>query len=555
MNLRHVTIHNFRAIRDASAEIHDYALLVGANNCGKSTIVDCIRAVYEKDKFKFNGARDFPVGEVDDQESWAELEFELLKDEYEDLAEKYRLPHNRLRLRKVFRSSQSGIEEGVLYGYLVDGKLETSAFYGAKGVQNGKIGDIIYIPAVSTVDEHTKLSGPSALRDLLTDLLSSVVEGSQAYETFNRHYETFVESTREAKNGDARSLAEFEKELDDNLEGWQAGFRLEFRAPAAQDLVKSLLGWELLDEITNKESQPGNFGSGFQRHFIFSLISIGSKYAKQAPKKKGKDFTPSLRLLLFEEPEAFLHPPQQYVLSNELRRLTQNAGWQVLCSTHSPHFVSRRSEEITAMIRLCRDGTKANAYQLSQDRWDELLDARKDLEAIVGGPNGLSDDEKNRLEVLRYFLWLNPERSGLFFAERVLLVEGLSEVALLNRLIDNGELKVKSRDCYILNSEGKYNIHRFMRLLTQLGIPHCVLFDEDGESNNHPKLNDLITSSADSRFTKGFVKIKGNLESYLGMPKPIDRLKPILIIKRYEQGQFDAAMLRRLCDELQKQLV
>ena len=45
------------------------------------------------------------------------------------------------------------------------------------------------------------------------------------------------------------------------------------------------------------------------RHFIFSLIQIGAKYVGQEPAKKTKDFTPSMTLILFEEPEALLLPP------------------------------------------------------------------------------------------------------------------------------------------------------------------------------------------------------------------------------------------------------
>lgn len=554
MKLRSLTIHNFRSIRSATLSIEDYALLVGANNAGKSTVVDCIRAIYEKDKYKFVPARDLPRGPATDGESWAELAFDLTDEEYSDVAEKYRLPGNRLRLRKVFKSEQAGVEEGTLYGYLSDGTLDTGAFYGAKGVQNGKIGEVIYIPAVSTVDEHTKLSGPSALRDLMTDLLSGVVEGSKSYEKFSNDYITFVEDIRQAKDTEGRSLADFEQELDDSLEGWNAGFQLAFRPPSAQDLVKSLLGWGLRDDITAHESQPGSFGSGFQRHFIFSLISIGAKYAKTSPKKKSKDFTPSLRLLLFEEPEAFLHPPQQSVLSNELRRLAHTEDWQVICSTHSPHFVSRRSDEIKAVIRLRKRSSESQAFQVTAADWEKLLDARKELEAIVGGNGAFTDEEKHLLEALRYFLWLNPDRSGLFFSDKVLVVEGLSEVGLINRLMDDGRLQVSARDCYVLNCEGKYNIHRFMTLLSRLGIQHVVLFDEDGGKNNHAKLNELIERTCHPELTRGCYSIKGDLESFLGMPKLTkadDRLKPLLAIQRYEAGEYEPSQLQELCDRLQ----
>lgn len=57
-------------------------------------------------------------------------------------------------------------------------------------MQKGKFGEVIYIPAVSTVTEHTKISGPSALRDLLNDVLQGVVRAGPAYQRFSEEFET-----------------------------------------------------------------------------------------------------------------------------------------------------------------------------------------------------------------------------------------------------------------------------------------------------------------------------------------------------------------------------
>ena len=81
------------------------------------------------------------------------------------------------------------------------------------------------------------------------------------------------------------------------------------------------------------------------------------------------------------------------------------------------------------------------------------------------------DDAKPEMEAVKHFLSLNPDRSSLFFANHVLLVEGPTEVALVNRLVGDG--KIKNADCglYVLDCLGKYNIHRFMNLLGHLGVP------------------------------------------------------------------------------------
>ena len=90
MKVEHLSIHNFRGIIDASMEFHSYALVVGANNSGKSTIVDCIRAFYEKDGFKFKKETDFPLKGAEDQESWMELTFSLTDEEHDSLKDEYK---------------------------------------------------------------------------------------------------------------------------------------------------------------------------------------------------------------------------------------------------------------------------------------------------------------------------------------------------------------------------------------------------------------------------------------------------------------------------------
>jgi len=74
-----IVVHNFRSICDATVHLEPCGMLVGANNSGKSSIIDAIRAFYGKG-VKFDSSRDFPMKGSTDQESWVEIEFEPLKD-------------------------------------------------------------------------------------------------------------------------------------------------------------------------------------------------------------------------------------------------------------------------------------------------------------------------------------------------------------------------------------------------------------------------------------------------------------------------------------------
>ena len=199
----------------------------------------------------------------------------------------YKVPDKLLRLRKYFLSAGKQ-KAGTIYGYKSDGELSDDHFYGAKNVQNGKVGDIVYIPAISKVDEHTKLSGPSALRDLLTSIMESVVRHGQAYENFSKSVLQFSKAIHEEATADQRSLAGLESNLNEMLNPWNSEFKLNFRTPSAAETIKSMLGWDLTDNFHGKSQGIDYYGSGFQRHFIFSLIQLGSDYAGEKPRKQSK---------------------------------------------------------------------------------------------------------------------------------------------------------------------------------------------------------------------------------------------------------------------------
>lgn len=545
-------IHNFRSVIDASIEFDAYALIVGANNCGKSTIIDCLRAFYEKDGFKFKKDADFPFKEAEDEESWVDLTFKLSPEEYDSLKDEYKIGDQLLKVRKYFlvdsKLRDGRLPAGAILGYKTDGSLSNEPFYGAKNVQSGKFGELIYIPAISKVDEHTKLTGPSPLRDLITSIMSDVLNDSEDYKAFADNLGTFSNAVWESETSDNRSLSGFESELNALLEPWQANFKLKLNAPSPAEIIKSLLGYEIRDSNHGKTQGVEYFGSGFQRHFIYSLIRMGAKYLPRKAEKKTKDFTPSMNLLLFEEPEAFLHPPQQEELARSLVQVSKAEDWQVVCTTHSAHFVSRNAARIPAIIRLRKPGSVASAYQLNAQDWERLVEDNQTVNELLvrAGKTIHEDDWKPEMEALKYFLWMNPDRAGMLFAQTVLLVEGPSETALINRLRDDGKVTLPP-GTYVMDGLGKYNLHRFMNLLSKLGVDHAVLHDDDENNNEHKVLNQLVRDSR-TEFTRAIVPIPGELETLLGVDrqKQTSR-KPQHLLYRYDSNGIDGDKLAEFC--------
>lgn len=548
MKIEKVTLHNFRGIVDTAVCFCSYTLLVGQNNAGKSTIIDALRAFYEKDGFKYKPGQDFPFVETSDRESWIDIVYSLSDEEWYSLAEDYKADDHMLRLRKYFHTTTKTHDDkpavGIIFGYKADGTISNEPFYGAKNVQSGKIGDVVYIPAVSKVDEHTKLSGPSVLRDLLANVLEDVVDASPALIEFNDDFTKFSGRIVSEETPDGRSLEKLQKELNNLLLDWGASFNLRLSPPSTAEIIKSMLSHDFIDNTHGKALSVDKFGSGFQRHFIYSLIQVGARYIGRKSLKKTKEFSPNLMLILFEEPEAFLHPPQQEAFARSLAKLASTPDRQIVCSTHSPHFVSKNALNMPSLIKVKRVNGYMGTYQIDKVRWEKIVEANQVINALAEkwpemAKKLQSDDLKPEMESVKNFLWLNPDRCSMFFADHVLLVEGTAEQAFINKLIGDGKITDVPKGLYVLDCLGKYNIHRFMNLMASLGIVHSVMHDDDLDQKEHEDLNALIHSCNHKEFTVNIQTIRGNIERFLDVPPPkLQHRKPQHLLYLYETGKI-----------------
>ncbi len=537
MQINKVSIHNFRSIKDGTFVLKDYSLLIGANNAGKSNIIDAIRVFYEHDKMKYNESSDLCWAKTDD-EVWIEIEYILTDEEYNDLKEEYRLPNNSLKIRKYIKTTEKGADgkaKSGYYAYNSEGKICDNLFYGEKNVGSGKLGNIIYIPAQSTVEEQTKLTGPSPLRELISNVLERVIAGNAAYDKLKADISSFSEAIKAAKTPEEQSLMRLESEISDCLKDWGTKFKFDFKTLDPSSIVKNLVSYTISETVDNMN--PAQMGSGFQRHLVFSLIDVAARFPVPKKPKKEHDFTPNMTFLLFEEPEAFLHPGQQLVLCRNLKSLASKEMNQVLVSSHSPHFVSQNTDYISSIIKLTKTDKITNIGQISQESLNNIF--AKNLEL----PDGVKDDRSPEdkqvdMESIKYFLWLDPERCGCFFAKYVLLVEGPTEKGLFNYIIDKERLNIPDGGVFIFDSMGKWNMAKFMRLFELLHITHSVIFDDDNNKPDQKPWNDYINNNRNN-YTKNIKTFSGDLEAYLGVQKPNDsRKKPQHILYNWISGNI-----------------
>jgi predicted ATP-dependent endonuclease of OLD family len=566
MKLKSVSIHNFRSIKNAKLNLYDYSLLVGANNVGKTSLLTALRIFYE-DEINFNEKSDLPKFQIDDNEIWIEIEFRLTREEFDSLKDEYRSPDSILKVRKYLKSdNKEKVKSGQsnIYGY-ENGILSENLFYGAKNISQAKLGNVIYIPEVATTGEALKLSGPSPLRNMINFVAKKVVESSGSFQNLTEAFEQFNEKFREEQSQDGFSLRSLVDDINNSLKEWAIKFDININPLKTEEIVKNLISSHIIDNILDKEVDVRNLGQGLQRHIIYTLLRLTSLYVEKKVSKK-KEFSPELTLILFEEPEAFLHPLQQEFLNKSLHVLSSQEVQQIIVSTHSPILVSRNIEELPSLIRLRKDAGITRIFQLSEETKNIITQENSELaqylrsklsdtsinkdikEEIKKRLGSISDATRMEEESIRYLLWLDTTRCFTFFADIVLICEGASEKCLIDYLVENKWYNIRERRACILDAMGKYNIHRYMNLFKELGVFHSILLDKDPNSQIHELINEFIKTQK-NEYTRGIYFFDHDIETFLGVPPPPENRrdkKPLNLMWHYFKGKINEERINEL---------
>ena len=513
MIIQEINIKNFRSLRDVSISgpEQDIWTLVGQNNSGKSAVLNAIRAFYgdydkvTPDDFNRDADKDEPI-EIT-------ISYKLEDEEFEDLPEHYRLPGNRLKVTRRFTRENL---KGESHGYSLKGSEEIEneeQFFGAKNVQAGKLGEVIYVPAVKDLTSELKTTTKSTLfSKLINRVINDAVSDLDSWHNLVEQTENFAEDLRDPKKetGDYRSIKEIEGELSQMLTSWGIGARLQVNPPTPEDIVIKGADLKFVNDESGFEELPEMMGSGAQRSVVNSLLLLWAKVESQKGQKSRKTFSPNFTLLLYEEPEALLHYDQEKKLLKYLEDLVNTTSTQVIACTHSPNILSTKENALQSISRFEKSMQQTQVYKANQ----KYL---KDLDQTKG--------------IFDFVLWLNPDRNTMFFVDRVILVEGPADKVFLNYLISENDI---CSNVYVVDCGSKQNIPRFMELCCVFGLKHSVLFDRDNDKNeNHKQWNQDIEKSRNT-YTDAIKDLPDELGNYLnfsiskdGYRKPLETLEAL----------------------------
>ncbi len=179
-------------------------------------------------------------------------------------------------------------------------------------------------------------------------------------------------------------------------------------------------------------SAPLRMGVGFHRLFLI-LFYI---------------FHPSYSIILIDEPEIHLHPS----VLKKLTKLLEDAKLnnQVFLTTHHAIFVQPYNLHHVYRVHRNRGGS-TNVYSL--------------------------DLSQHVLDKTRLVQELNADNTQMFFAEQVLIVEGVSDRIFMRGMIDR--FYAKEKDIKVVYAHGKSNVGIYMDLCSAFHLPCMVLLDKD----------------------------------------------------------------------------
>ncbi len=180
----------------------------------------------------------------------------------------------------------------------------------------------------------------------------------------------------------------------------------------------------------NKIRSMKRIGDGFKRLFVV-LYYI---------------FHPEYNIILIDEPEIHLHPS---IIKKFLWILEENScSNQIFFTTHHPTFV--QAKNLPNIWRITRDNDNSTA--------------------VYGF-------YKKDVDISRFVQEINDENSGMLFADKVLLVEGVSDAIFMREMINR--FYKKDKDIKVIYTSGKGSIDLYAKICDIFFIPYAVMLDRD----------------------------------------------------------------------------
>jgi putative ATP-dependent endonuclease of OLD family len=520
MKIKDISIKNFRLLEVVKLNIEeDITLIVGKNNTGKTSLFEVVNMFFnEKDNFSFHDFSQSTYNqfekcfeifealqkETDDEKKDAleislidampniqlviQLEYDKAKDSLINLSEfisdleddknsaTIKLQYQSKESIRLFTSFASQKEKGQ---NLIEWLNENiTSYYVVKCLGGGNLIEENFRRKLLSVLYFETIQASRKLDDTKSDKNKTLAVGfSDYYRETNKDNNEDVENLEKQLKETSTVLndkyANILKELLKRLKLFgiephltipeivlQAGFDPE------NILKNNIKYFYKQDNIT----LPENFnGLGYSNliYLVLKVVSFIEKFKRAAPIYKSETLT-----ILIEEPEAHLHPQMQQVFISQIKKTIKEAkekdelSVQVIISTHSSHIVTEAGIDVERSFERIRYFSKI--YVESEKRYKVEIKDFNDFK-----------HKENDVATFRFLKqYMSLHRCDIFFADKVILVEGTTERILLPLMINKVAKSLNNEYVSIIEVGGAYTL-KFKELLKFVNTKSLVITDID----------------------------------------------------------------------------
>ncbi|MDD5142402.1 ATP-dependent endonuclease [Methanoregula sp.] len=516
MRIQKVKIRNYRSICSLEVLCEPEVILLGPNNHGKSNILSAIEfALTPSAKPQDEDLNAF-CGE--DYEIWVELTFHELSEQEKNTFKKYLRNDGTFLIRKTAKKSQEGKIETEYRGSMLEPEqswlkeseirnlasrdainpiplreyvpaagritqdmvktaqsqyieehraelifhenLTTTNFLGPKNIGGGSLPDFYIIPAVRDLSDETRIKNTTMFGKLLGRTIQEMAERDPQYQQLCNGIEQLVKrlnrSDADPQNRPTQ-MVDLETRLSEELRDWGVSVEIEVIPPEIEKIFELGTNLSLDDGVKTLAEQKGH---GLQRAVIFAIFRAWAKTLRSNTQPDAAVPRASSDSLIFaiEEPELFLHPQAQRKMAQALQEIAVTPQHQVLICSHSSHFVDLEKYRSICIISKenPRDGTSVR--QCSKDLFEGTT----------------HQDRKKKFHAAH---WINPDRGEMFFAKKVVFVEGETEKVIFPFLAD--KMGCFKHDVSIIDCGSKHNLPMYIAIANAFNLKHVVVHDED----------------------------------------------------------------------------
>lgn len=327
----------------------------------------------------------------------------------------------------------------------------------------------IYVAAVKDLRDDIKTTESTPLGKILSILLpvveSQLPDAQSLFDQLNQSLNPVIQPDGTISDDRIEDLKHVESTVERFVRESFADVSLRIEIPPPE--LKSIFSATRIHADDGVEGLIDTKGDGLRRAVVFSILrayvelngippGVGPE-EESATASQGQAIE-SNYLLLFEEPELYLHPEAQKILFEALRVFAGHH--QVLVTTHSPSFFGPDATE--TFIKLSKD--------------QDLSSGCSKPFTIVHSVDLREISARDQFQIISY-----ESNNAAFFAESVVLVEGPSDDLVFRHVAKtiNPEWDATQRSIAFVRIAGKGNVRKYREFFEQFSVPVSVLVDLD----------------------------------------------------------------------------